>query len=69
MGDYTKDVVKKIARSIGLGWVADKKESMGLCFVGKRSGGFQDFMDEYVQPSEGEFIDIDTGKVIGQHTG
>lgn len=69
LGDYTKDVVKKLAASIGLAWVADKKESMGLCFVGKRRDGFQSFVDEYVTPSEGNFVDIDTGQVIGRHDG
>ena len=63
LGDLNKDVVKKMARSIGLEWVADKKESMGICFVGKRKDGFQSFIDEYVTPSKGDFIDIDTALV------
>ena len=69
MGDFTKDVVKKIASSAGLDWVAKKKESMGICFIGKRKDGFQNFMDEFVTPCQGDVVDIDTGQILGQHEG
>jgi len=67
LGNLTKDVVKAIASSGGLDWVAKKRESMGICFIGKRS--FKTFIDEYVAPSSGDLIDIDTGKVLGRHDG
>jgi tRNA-specific 2-thiouridylase len=44
VGDLTKDVVKKIALQAGLGRVAAKKETTGICFVGPRS--FQRFISE-----------------------
>ena len=50
IGSYTKDVVKKIAISAGLGWVAYKKESMGICFIGKKKDGFANFIQEYSSP-------------------
>ena len=50
MGNYTKDVVKKIASSVGLDWVARKKESMGICFIGKKKDGFAKFIQEYSKP-------------------
>ena len=50
LGDYTKDVVKKIATAAGLEWVARKKESMGICFIGKKKDGFAKFIQEYSSP-------------------
>lgn len=45
---------------------ASKKESMGICFVGKRPGGFRNFVTDYLPPATNkiEFIDVDTGAVI-----
>ncbi|KAM6216515.1 LOW QUALITY PROTEIN: mitochondrial tRNA-specific 2-thiouridylase 1 [Rhynchocyon petersi] len=42
LGDLTKDFVKKIAAENRLHHVLQKKESMGICFVGKRN--FEDFI-------------------------
>ena len=47
LGHYTKEVVKKIAVSVGLDWVARKKESMGICFIGKKKDGLSKFIQEY----------------------
>lgn len=44
LGDYLKTNVKEIAREIGLHQIAQKKESMGICFVGERE--FPDFISE-----------------------
>ena len=41
-GEFTKDVVKQIARSAGLERIAARKESMGICFIGKRN--FSEFI-------------------------
>jgi tRNA U34 2-thiouridine synthase MnmA/TrmU len=45
---------------------ASKKESMGICFVGKRPGGFRHFVTDYLPPatSKIEFVNVDTGAVI-----
>lgn len=43
-GDYTKDVVRKIAESASLDRVAQKRDSTGICFIGSRN--FQDFISE-----------------------
>ena len=73
VGDIPKAVVKKIAAQAGFPEVASKKESMGICFVGKKTApgrrGFQEFISEYVADSPGDFVDVDTGKVMGQHNG
>ena len=38
-GEFTKHVVREIACSAGLDRIAAKKESMGICFIGKRDFG------------------------------
>ncbi|KAK2576050.1 hypothetical protein KPH14_007391 [Odynerus spinipes] len=67
LGEYVKDDVKRIAREAGLNAIAAKKESMGICFVGKRE--FQHFISEYIESKSGDFVDLDSGKVVGKHQG
>jgi tRNA U34 2-thiouridine synthase MnmA/TrmU len=64
VGGFTKDIVKKVAASNGFEDVAKKKESMGICFIGKRKNGFQKFIAEYLEEKPGDIIDIDSGKVF-----
>jgi tRNA-specific 2-thiouridylase len=35
VGGFTKDIVKKLATANGFADIAQKKESMGICFIGK----------------------------------
>lgn len=67
IGQMMKSEVKHMAKSIGLTPIAQKRESTGICFIGKRK--FSDFMSEYVDAKPGDFVDIDTGEVLGQHQG
>lgn len=67
LGTRLKNDVKRLAIDAGLHTIARKKESMGICFVGKRS--FPDFIGEYIAPRPGRFVDIETGKVYGEHKG
>lgn len=67
LGDLLKSDVKRMAAEAGLAAIAQKKESMGICFVGKRP--FKEFIAEYIAPKRGTFVDIETGKVIGEHDG
>lgn len=67
IGNLNKHEVKQIARDIGLEQIAKKKESIGICFVGDRN--FPKFIEEYIDSRPGKFIDIDTGKVVGEHKG
>lgn len=70
IGSLTKEVVKKIAKSTkGLEKFAQKKESMGICFVGKRKSGFQEFLKEYTETKSGLIVDIEDYKTIGGHQG
>jgi tRNA-specific 2-thiouridylase len=65
IGGMKKTQVRSLAQKIGLP-NADKKESMGLCFVGKIR--LKDFLSQKLTEKPGQIID-QTGKVIGQHQG
>jgi tRNA-specific 2-thiouridylase len=65
LGDYTKSQVRELAAKFKLA-TANKKESMGICFVGKV--GIKDFLKQYVEEKTGLIID-QAGKTIGQHDG
>ncbi|XP_033621774.1 mitochondrial tRNA-specific 2-thiouridylase 1 [Fukomys damarensis] len=67
LGGLTKDFVKKIAAENGLQHVLQKKESMGICFIGKRN--FEHFILQYLQPRPGKFISIEDNTVLGTHKG
>ncbi|KAK6051636.1 tRNA methyl transferase [Cooperia oncophora] len=67
LGSFTKTEVRRIARDQSLDEIADKPESMGICFVGKRKN-FEDFIDQYIEPCPGEILTLD-GKHLGQHEG
>lgn len=66
LGGYTKKQVRELAKERGL-FTAQKKESMGICFVGKV--GIKDFLSQYVETQTGEVVDVDTKHTIGQHDG
>jgi len=51
LGDLTKPQVRDLATKAGLP-VAQKRESMGVCFVGKRRS-WADFISQYITPSPG----------------
>ena len=46
VGHLLKSEVRDLAREAGLAWVATQRESMGICFIGKRK--FGEFVREYV---------------------
>ena len=55
IGELTKPEVREIAREIGL-VTADKKDSQGLCFIGKVS--LPTFLQQQLTPKEGEIVEI-----------
>lgn len=67
VGSLNKHQVKQIAVEIGLIKIASRKESIGICFIGDRT--FQSFISEYIDAKQGNFVDFDTGKVMGTHDG
>lgn len=59
-------------RQLAADWqlpVANKRDSVGICFIGKRKGGFRSFLGNYYEPTGPNvvnLVDVDTSKVIGK---
>lgn len=66
IGEYEKPQVRELARKFGLS-TAEKKDSQGICFVGKV--GIKDFLlHELGEQPHGQIID-QHGTVVGEHDG
>lgn len=65
VGHLEKQAVRSLAKKAGLP-TAEKKESMGICFIGKRD--FKPFIGRYLPYQKGEFQTLD-GTVVGSHDG
>ncbi|MDO8557410.1 MAG: tRNA 2-thiouridine(34) synthase MnmA [Candidatus Jorgensenbacteria bacterium] len=65
IGDYIKPQVREIAKKAKLP-TAEKKDSQGVCFLGKVS--VHDFLKQYISETPGEVITTE-GKKIGEHEG
>ncbi len=66
LGDFTdKAEVRALAKKFGL-VTADKKDSQGICFVGKV--GIKEFLEQFVETKPGAILTQD-GQVIGEHEG
>src|SRR6056297_524803 len=59
IGELTKPEVRSIASKMDL-VTADKKDSQGLCFIGKVR--LPDFLQQKLQPKEGKIIEIEAEK-------
>ncbi len=55
IGELTKPEVREIAKELGL-VTAEKKDSQGLCFIGKVS--LPEFLKQQLKPKEGEIVEI-----------
>ncbi len=65
IGDIEKPDVRKLARKFKLP-NAEKKDSQGLCFIGKVD--IKEFLSHYMEPKAGEVLD-EAGNAIGRHDG
>ena len=66
IGELQKSEVRKIAHEYGL-ITAEKKDSTGICFIGERN--FKHFLENYLPNNPGDIVNIDTGEVLGKHSG
>lgn len=66
IGDIPKPQVRELALEFGLP-TATKKDSQGLCFLGKID--LKDFLGHYFKEQEGDVIDDETGEIVGKHSG
>ncbi len=65
IGNLKKPEVRKIAREYGLA-TSEKKDSTGICFIGKRD--FRTFLSQYLAIQHGNFENLN-GDVVGRHMG
>jgi tRNA-specific 2-thiouridylase len=65
VGHLSKNETRKLAEKFGLP-TARKKDSQGICFIGKIS--MKEFLSHYIEERSGEVLD-ETSEVIGQHPG
>ncbi|NDV46399.1 tRNA 2-thiouridine(34) synthase MnmA [Paludibacter sp. 221] len=70
LGNLTKTQVRRFAQERGFESVANKKDSLGVCFC---SGDYRDFLREYLKDYKkyifpGNFVD-EEGNILGQHQG
>ena len=65
IGDYLKSEVREMARKAGLA-TAEKKDSQGICFLGKVTMG--GFLKEYLPEKRGEVLSV-AGEKLGEHNG
>lgn len=65
IGGMEKSEVRKVAKEAKLS-VHDKKDSTGICFIGKRN--FKSFLENYIPNEPGNFETLD-GTVLGKHEG
>lgn len=65
VGGMLKSKVRMLAKSFGL-VTADKKDSQGLCFLGKVD--MKKFLENYIRPKKGPVIN-ERGETIGTHNG
>ena len=68
LGGMSKDAVRALAAESGL-LNAQKHDSQDICFV--PDGDYGAFIRDYTgrEYPEGDFVDLDTGKVLGRHKG
>lgn len=65
IGHLTKQEVRKIATQANLP-TAEKKDSTGICFIGKRD--FKEFIGHYLTYQPGDFMTL-SHKWVGKHDG
>lgn len=65
IGHLEKKVVREIASAANLP-TSEKKDSTGICFIGKRN--FKEFISQYITQEKGPIFSTE-GKLLGEHQG
>ncbi len=66
LGKLEKPEVRRMAEKLNLP-SATRPDSQGICFLGKIN--YAEFIRKYTGENPGEIIELETGKVIGEHHG
>lgn len=66
VGHLMKEEVRRIADETHLP-TAKRGDSQGICFLGKVN--YNDFIRRYLGEKKGPIVELETGKILGQHNG
>ncbi|MGL5785412.1 MAG: tRNA 2-thiouridine(34) synthase MnmA [Bacteroidales bacterium] len=66
LGDLNKSEVRALATEANI-ISAQRKDSQGICFLGKIN--YNDFIKRYLGEKKGKIIELETGKILGEHNG
>lgn len=66
LGPLPKSEVRRIANEAHL-VTAKRRDSQGICFLGKVN--YNDFLEEHLGVCPGPIIELESGKVLGEHRG
>jgi tRNA-specific 2-thiouridylase len=66
IGEYRKEEVRELAQRFALA-NKDRKDSQGLCFLGKIS--FREFIKHHLGERPGDIVDLESGERMGEHRG
>jgi tRNA (5-methylaminomethyl-2-thiouridylate)-methyltransferase len=66
IGKFNKTEIRALAEDYNLP-NKSRKDSQGICFLGQIK--FAEFIKHHLGVNKGEIIDIDSGKVMGEHDG
>ena len=66
IGKFRKAEVRKLAEKYNLPTMT-RRDSQGICFLGQIK--FKEFIKHHLGEVEGDIVDIDSGKVLGKHSG
>ncbi len=66
VGNLLKSEVRNIAHRVNMP-SAHRRDSQGICFLGKVN--YVDFLRKYIGEKEGKIVELETGKILGNHKG
>lgn len=66
LGELPKSEVRRIASMEHL-VTAKRKDSQGICFLGKVD--YNQFIEKYLGTQPGAIVELETGRVVGEHRG
>ncbi len=66
IGNYPKSEVRNLAHQMKLP-SANRPDSQGICFLGKIN--YNDFIKQHLGEKTGEIIELESGKLLGEHKG
>lgn len=66
VGNLLKSEVRTLAQQVNMP-SAHRRDSQGICFLGKVN--YVDFLRKYIGEKEGKIVELETGKVLGNHKG